>query len=590
MPMNGIHIGLAGGTSFGALAASAGGVSGGMAVALFLLAAAGFGTKAGLAPMHVWLPAAHPVAPGPVSALMSGIVIKTGIFGLLRVIFWLPGLPAWCGAALLAVGAITGLWGILQALGQGNLKRLLAYSSVENIGIIALAIGVAMIGRANGNDLLWTLGMAGALAHVLNHGLFKGLLFLSGGAVVHATGTGDLDRLGGLAKVMPHNAAMFLAATVAICALPPMNGLVGEWMIYQALFGAAMMKNGLSAAAAMAGLAALALIGGLALATFTKAFGIPFLGEKRDATIHAHPIDKSMIGGMAILAVACLGIGLAPAVLIPPLMRTVGSAAFGQSAPGAMGSLVWVGIVGAAVIAATTGLWIWRRRVAANRPPATTGPTWGCGFVAPTPRMQYTGTGLADSLVETFAAALRPRRRGGVPAELFPRSGALAVDITDGMLDRVHAPAFFAVRRAARRLRPMARGKVQVYLLCLAGTLLAVFVVEAGMEWGEAPLIEKTIPTIEEGTGARRPRDVGREMGAASEGALEADAGAGRPRDVGREAGAVGEETLARDAEARRPRDVEREAGAAGEGTLTRDGGAGGSRHGGEMREEGMQP
>ena len=252
---------------------------------LFLLAVIGFGTKAGFIPMHVWLPEAHPAAPSHVSAVMSGVMIKTGIYGLLRMLTLLGPPPAWWGWTLLAIGAVSGILGVLYALSQHDLKRLLAYHSVENVGIIALGLGVGLLGISYGNPAMAVLGFTGGLLHVVNHALFKGLLFLGAGSVLHATGT-EIDRLGGLLRRMPVTGATFLVGAAAISGLPPLNGFVGEFLIYLgAMAGLAGQARVVSAWPLMAVLVVggLALIGGLAAACFTKAFGIVFLGEPRGA-------------------------------------------------------------------------------------------------------------------------------------------------------------------------------------------------------------------------------------------------------------------------------------------------------------------
>ncbi len=230
----------------------------------FLLAVVGFGTKAGFWPMHIWLPDAHPAAPSHVSAVMSGVMIKMGIYGLLRILPFLGPPPVWWGAILIAIGAVSGVAGVLHALAQHDLKRLLAYHSVENIGIIALGIGLGLLGQSQGNPSVAFLGFAGALLHVLNHGLFKGLLFQGAGSVLHGTGTRDIDSLGGLSRRMPTTAATFLVGSVAICGLPPLNGFVSEWLIYIGAFRGGAIFPTRWAVWALAVVPALALIGGLA--------------------------------------------------------------------------------------------------------------------------------------------------------------------------------------------------------------------------------------------------------------------------------------------------------------------------------------
>ena len=265
--------------------------------------------------MHVWLPEAHPAAPSHVSAVMSGVMIKTGIYGLLRMLTLLGPPPAWWGWTLLAIGVVSGILGVLYALSQHDLKRLLAYHSVENIGIIAMGLGVGLLGISYGNPAMAALGFTGGLLHVVNHAVFKSLLFLGAGSVLHATGTGELDRLGGLLKRMPVTGATFLIGAAAISGLPPLNGFVSEFLIYLgAMAGLGSRPTPLPAWPLMSVLVVggLALIGGLAAACFTKAFGIVFLGEPRSAEAAARPRSRrgdAVADG--VLAGLCVLIGLA---------------------------------------------------------------------------------------------------------------------------------------------------------------------------------------------------------------------------------------------------------------------------------------
>ncbi|HET6164814.1 MAG TPA: proton-conducting transporter membrane subunit, partial [Planctomycetota bacterium] len=284
---------------------------------LFLLALVAFGTKAGMMPLHIWLPHAHPVAPTPVSAVLSGLIVKVGIFGLLRFLPFLPVPAAWFGGALLALGALSGVVGVLYALAQHDLKRLLAYHTVENIGIIVLGLGVGVVAARAGRPEIAALGFCGALLHVLNHALFKSLLFLGAGSVVHAAGTAEIDHLGGLARRMPWTALLFLVGCVSICALPPANGFVSEWLVYRALFGASAGAAGAPAIWCVGAILALALIGGLAAACFAKAFSATFLGVPRGA-VHGHAGDAAVSQRVAMgaLALACVLVGVVPFVAV----------------------------------------------------------------------------------------------------------------------------------------------------------------------------------------------------------------------------------------------------------------------------------
>src|SRR5712691_10060582 len=329
----------AGGTSdlsFRALAAH-GPFSAGRGAMILAVALIAFGLKAGAVPFHVWLPEAHAAAPAHISALMSGVVIKMGIYGLLRTVVLFGSPPPWWGWVVLALGACSGVLGVVWALAQHDIKRLLAFHSVENIGIILLGIGAGALGLAYGHPVIAVLGFAGAALHTLNHALFKSLLFLGAGSVIHATGVRDIDRFGGVARRMPTTAAAFLVGSAAIVGLPPLNGFVSEWVVFQAL-----LRGGVGGSARdaiqLAGLAAvaLALIGGLALACFVKVVGVLYLGTPRDvvATTAREPTAR-MIRPVVGLAVACVAIGLLPIAVVPAALR-VGSLVAGI-APGAVG-------------------------------------------------------------------------------------------------------------------------------------------------------------------------------------------------------------------------------------------------------------
>ncbi len=450
--------------------------------ALFLLGLFGFGLKAGLMPLHVWLPGAHAAAPSHVSALLSGVMIKTGIYGLIRLTSFFTAVPSWWGWTILLLGALSGVMGVLFAIAQHDLKRLLAYHSVENIGIIALGLGIALLGRSYGLPLLTVLGLSGALLHVINHGLFKSLLFLGAGAVIHATGSREIDHHGGLLRAMPRTALFFLGGAVAISGLPPLNGFVSEWLIYLGFFQSlAAPTLGLRLAALAA--PALALIGALALACFVKVFGITFLGTPRTpSAAAAHEAPASMLWPMGTLLAACLLIGLWPACVLPLLGRAAGdwqpvAAAVVPLATRVapvtaigIGALLLVGL-----LALASGL-LRRKAVGA----AATAPTWGCGYRFPTSRMQYTASSFAQILTGLFGWGLRPDRHGGEVRGLFPAATAFSSHTPDAVLDRLLLP----VCRVAARLSTWLRGRLQhgitgIYLLYTALTLCLLLTLAA---------------------------------------------------------------------------------------------------------------
>lgn len=300
-----------------------------VATIVFTLAFFGFGAKAGIVPFHSWLPQAHPAAPSNVSALMSGGMIKIGIFGIVKVTFDLLGacgMQVGWGVLVLIIGAVSSVLGVVYALGEHDLKSLLAYHSVENIGIILLGVGAGIIGVATANLWLAGIGLMAGLYHLINHAMFKGLLFLGAGSVLHATGTRNMEVLGGLARVMPVTAVCFLAGSMAISAIPPLNGFVSEWYTYQALIGAAMADDILLRVVFAFAIVALAITGALAVTCFVKAFGVTFLGNPRsDVARGAHEVPAPMLAGMVILAVICVCLGLGAAWVAPVVMSIASS-------------------------------------------------------------------------------------------------------------------------------------------------------------------------------------------------------------------------------------------------------------------------
>jgi hydrogenase-4 component B len=453
-------------------------LSDGAATAAFLLALLGFGLKAGIFPLHVWLPSAHAAAPSHVSALLSGVVIKLGIYGLARFATFFPEAPAGWGVAILALGVLSAVLGVAAALGQHDLKRLLAYHSIENIGIIAIGLGLALLGRSLGRPEWIALGLAGALFHVWNHGLFKALLFLAAGSVIRATGTREIDALGGVARRMPRTGLAFLVGAVAICGLPPLNGFASEFLVYSGLLAGVAREPGRAWLVAALAVPALALVGGLALACFVKVIGAVFLGEPRTpAATRARECGASMQAPMAALAAACVVLGGAPLLAAPALDAAIASFA---SAPG-VASVAPLGAIGAAAVllvaflaAAAAAL---RARLRAR--PLESDATWDCGYAAPSARMQYTGSGFAQMLVELFGWALRPRVHEPRIDELFPRSASFHSEVPDAVLERGLRPAVESLARGSLRLRWLQGGHTHVYVLYILLALLALLALPA---------------------------------------------------------------------------------------------------------------
>jgi formate hydrogenlyase subunit 3/multisubunit Na+/H+ antiporter MnhD subunit len=371
---------------------------------VFLTFFAGFGIKAGFIPLHTWLPKAHPAAPSHVSGIMSGVMIKMGIYGILRVTSFVSADLELIGSIVLGVGIVSGLMGVILAIMQHDLKRLLAYHSVENIGIIGIGIGLSILGMANNDQALSVLGMAGALLHCINHALFKSLLFFTAGNIQHATGTVNMDELGGLVHHARATSVAFLVGAIAISGIPPFNGFISEFLIYSGIVANFTHATFEMSLAGLASMVSLVLIGGLCVFCFTKAFGMTFLGSRR--SFHpapTHPVTIMMILPLALLGVGITLIGFFPSVILSPLQGAL--TAFGNldahstawaDTSVALRAIGWTNVVFTVIIVGIYGLralqqyWVTR----------AVGPTWGCGYSAGDFRHQYTPTSYADSLVD----------------------------------------------------------------------------------------------------------------------------------------------------------------------------------------------
>ena len=468
-----LFAGRAPGLDFAGMRAAGAAMPPGLRDAIFILALVGFGTKAGIIPLHLWLPRAHPIAPSPVSALMSGIMLKTAVYGLVRFGFYLlPAGPSWWGYALLAAGALSGTLGALYALGEHDLKRLLAYSSVENIGLIFLAVGAAMVLAANGATDWAAVALVAALLHAFNHAIFKSALFLGAGAVSHATHTVDLEELGGLFHRMGLAAVAMLVACGAIAGLPLLNGFVGEWLMFRSLLAGAGLPRAGAAIVLAAAAGVLALIGGLAASCFANVFAVAFLGRPRSAAAeHAHPVPAAMSASMALLAAACLAIGVVPGLLLRPLAEVaremLGGAAIPEGAFSIASILPFLAIA-VAVLAAATSLLRRRARVTS---------TWACGLPGLDERMQYTSTAFSKPLRKVFANVYRAERTVEVApagAAYFPQAISYRSVRTTSYERALYRPAVDAVVAAAHRLRRLQTGNIQVYLLYIFLALVAL--------------------------------------------------------------------------------------------------------------------
>lgn len=451
---------------------------------LFLLALLGFGVKAGFIPLHVWLPEAHPAAPSHVSALMSGVMIKTGIYGLLRALILLGPPTAWMGWILVGIGLVSGIGGVLFALAQHDLKRLLAYHSVENIGIIALGLGAGVLGLAWRIPALAILGFGGGLLHVLNHAVFKSLLFFGAGAVIHSTGTRNLEELGGVIKRARWTGFTFLIGSAAISGLPPFNGFISEFYIYFAGIrglGAATPGPVILAVCLLTGLA---LIGGLALACFAKAFGIVFLGEPRsDLAKAAHDPGGMMRLPLQLLSLLCGFIGLlAPLTLglvLPPVQALAGAQISLDPTPSLLAqSLAVIALLLALLLILAAWLYLVRRALPRGRREALAG-TWDCGYARPTARMQYTASSFAAPITGLFQRLLGTRNQGTPVRGYFPASASFHSDTPDAARERLFAPIFNLASRLIAPLRKLQHGNLNGYLIHIAVTLIVLLVWKA---------------------------------------------------------------------------------------------------------------
>ncbi len=443
-------------------------------LALMLL---GAGSKAGLVPLHVWLPLAHPAAPSHVSALMSGVMTKVAVYGFIRVIFDLLGEPAWwSGVITLFLGGLTAVLGILYALMENDLKRLLAYSTIENIGVIFVSLGLALAFEANAMPLAAALALTAALFHVLNHSFFKSLLFFGAGAVLTATGERNMEKLGGLIHRMPLTSFVFLVGCVAISALPPFNGFVSEWLAFQAILQSPNLPQwGLKVMApAVGGL--LALSAALAAACFVKAFGITFLGRPRTVAVeHAHEVDRYSLAAMFILAALCLFAGILPGLVIdglsPVTLSLVGSRMPAQMAnpwlsivPIAESRSSYNGLLVFLFIAVSASLAAYMiHRFASHA--LRRGPAWGCGFPDVTPAEQYTAVSFAQPIRRVFGTfAFRATEKVEMPLPGATGPARLHVEMHDPVWETFYQPIAGALDFASKRLNHLQFLTIRRYL------------------------------------------------------------------------------------------------------------------------------
>jgi len=480
---------------FGMIKAGAGSVPQLAKDAIFALAFIGLGTKAGVIPFHIWLPSAHPAAPSHVSALMSGVMIKTGIYMMIRLFLDMMGpLPVWWGLAVLIMGSASCVLGVLYAITEHDIKRLLAFHSIENIGIILLGLGSAMVFSSMHQPALMLLALAAALFHTLNHAVFKSLLFLGAGSVIHATHTRNIEEYGGLIKLMPVTALMFLVGSMAISALPPFNGFASEWITFQSLFHGAATAGPVGTWVFVLAIAALGLTGGLALACFVKAFGATFLARPRsDEARHAHESSWWMRLGMVGLGTLCLVLGVASA----PITQALQS--IGQSITGAVETAtrvsalqtLHVGSNYAAVSSAMLfglllivpmGVWLVVKYGVYRQQKESLALTWDCG-TSLNERMEITSTGFARSIVMIFQGVLRPTMQkrleysSTAASRYLPKSREVTLTVGDLYRKYTYNPLYAFALAVSNRAKVIQNGSVNSYVLYIFAILVITLMV-----------------------------------------------------------------------------------------------------------------
>lgn len=480
---------VSGSAEFASFRAAAAQLSVGQQAAAFVLFFLGFGIKAGVIPFHIWLPAAHPVAPSNISALLSGIVLKAGIYGMARIFLEDLGvLPSWAGLLVLILGVASAVLGVLYALMEHDLKRLLAYHSIENIGIILIGLGAALVFRVAGHPQLAAVALIAALFHTLNHAIFKCLLFLGAGSVLHSTGTRNMEELGGLIRPMPVTALCFLIGAVAISGLPPLNGFVSEWLTYQSLLAGFRATGGLTRILFPLAGSMLALTGALAAACFVKAFGITFLALPRGGkSSPVHEAPRSMLLGMACLTCACLALGLGvtwflrvfDALTEQVLGWRVGAnlitgSGLVLSAGAPHGGTVSTAVIAIALlvllIPAALLVSIGTRRFAPRR-----GPAWDCGLPGLTEENEYTATAFSKPLRMIFSVLYQPRREIQAVFDVspyFPKAIRFESEIEPTFEKRLYGPLKDLLLRFATRMRAIQAGSIHAYLAYIFVTLV----------------------------------------------------------------------------------------------------------------------
>jgi len=436
-------------------------------IALFFL---GFGIKAGFVPLHTWLPYAHPAAPSHVSGVMSGVIVKMGIYGILRIAVMISQDILLMGVILVIISTITTLYGILNASVHRDFKKMLAFCTTENIGIIGMGTGLMLVGKGTGNNMIMVLGFSAALLHTLNHSLYKSLLFFSAGNIYQQTHTRNMEHLGGLVKYMPHTAVIFLTGALAIGGLPPLNGFVSKFLIYSGFVETFKYQDISLSALMIISTAILSLAGGVSMLAFSKTFGTVFLGSPRIQQNHK-PVEVSLSMRMPLYFIIgiMVAIGLAPNLVLTPvftIIKSLGTETLVNPFAGIAHTLSWVGKASLILLALTMVVYLFRRNITRKKP-AEMAPTWGCGYVAPGPEMQYTGKSFSKSLAKLFGFITIENKKYDElsSGSIFPAPRTYASFYLEFFETRVFEPVTRQFLRLFNYFVFIHNGKIQLYVL-----------------------------------------------------------------------------------------------------------------------------
>jgi len=439
--------------------------SGNLAAILFILSFIGFGIKAGFMPFHFWLPRAHPIAPTVLSAFLSGVIIKTGIYGILRTFLFLKPVPEWCGWLLLVVGIGSAIFGVWYALAQHDIKKLLAYHSVENIGIIGIGIGIGFIGSATKMPVIEVLGFGGALLHTLNHAIFKSLLFIGSGVIYQNLGTRNIELMGGLVHKAKYLTILFLIGSVAICGLPPLNGFISEFIIYNSFFQTAKELKNYYPLSMLLFVVGLAFVGGLAVACFAKINSIMFLGNERKPISHFHTSLFDYLS-LVIFATLCIFIGFYPQPFIGIVNKVLNNGFAPLNSTSALINMNWtyLSLIFLSILFGVIILYNVMRRIQ-KKYGRRTSPAWGCGYSGITPRMQYTASSFADELNSILKVILIYKKKVKISKEPFPKQVTFESHSQDLIDDKIVTPGFNFLKSIIMKIEFLSQTDIRYYIL-----------------------------------------------------------------------------------------------------------------------------